>query len=50
VVDSFEVFKGDCQQLPLPVVAERVRRAAVRLAEDVPHRSLPLYAKMKLPS
>jgi sugar phosphate isomerase/epimerase len=32
---SFEVFNDDYQQLPLPVVAERARRAAVWLAEDV---------------
>ena len=38
---SFEVFNDDYQQLPLPVVAERARRAAVWLAEDVLRRSLP---------
>ena len=36
---SFEVFNDDYQQLPLPVVAERARRAAVWLAEDVLRRS-----------
>lgn len=45
---SFEVFNDDYQQLPLPEVAERARRAAVWLAEDVLRRSLPLYAQMKL--
>jgi 4-hydroxyphenylpyruvate dioxygenase len=41
---SFEVFNDDYQQLPLPVVAERARRAAVWLAEDVLSRSVPLPA------
>ena len=45
---SLEVFNGDCQQLPLPLVAERARRAAVWLAEDVLRRALPLCAQMKL--
>ncbi len=39
---SFEVFNDDYQQLPLPVVAERARRAAVWLAEDVLRGSVPL--------
>ena len=39
---SFEVFNDDYQQLPLPVVAERARRAAVWLAEEVLRRSVPL--------
>ena len=39
---SFEVFNDDHQQLPLPVVAERARRAAVWLAEDLLRRSVPL--------
>jgi sugar phosphate isomerase/epimerase len=39
---SFEVFNDDYQQLPLPAVAERARRAAVWLAEDVLRRSVPL--------
>jgi 4-hydroxyphenylpyruvate dioxygenase len=39
---SFEVFNDDYQQLPLPLVAERARRAAVWLAEDVLRRSVPL--------
>jgi sugar phosphate isomerase/epimerase len=38
---SFEVFNDDYQQLPLPVVAERARRAAVWLAEDVLQGSAP---------
>lgn len=39
---SFEVFNDDYQQLPLPVVAERARRSAVWLHQDVLHRSAPL--------
>ncbi len=39
---SFEVFNDDYQQLPLPMVAERARRAAVWLSEDVLRRSVPL--------
>ncbi len=38
---SFEVFNDDYQQLPLPVVAERARRSAMWLAEDVLQRSAP---------
>ena len=45
---SFEVFNDDYQQLPLPVVAERARRAAVWLAEDVLRRSVPLPGTMRL--
>ncbi len=39
---SFEVFNDDYQQLPLPTVAARARRAALWLAEDVLRRSSPL--------
>ena len=39
---SFEVFNDDYQQLPLPVVAERARKSAQWLAEDVLHRPLPI--------
>ena len=45
---SFEVFNDDYQQLPLPVVAERARRAALWLAEDVLQRSVPLPGAMRL--
>ncbi|MDH4050181.1 MAG: sugar phosphate isomerase/epimerase [Rubrivivax sp.] len=45
---SFEVFNDDYQQLPLPVVAERARRGAVWLAEDVLRRSEPLPGAMRL--
>jgi sugar phosphate isomerase/epimerase len=38
---SFEVFNDDYQQLPLPLVAERARRAAVWLSEDVLQRTEP---------
>ena len=45
---SFEVFNDDYQNLPLPVVCERARRAAVWLAEDILHRSAPLAGRMPL--
>lgn len=38
---SFEVFNDDYQGLPLPTVAERARRGALWLAEDVLQRSAP---------
>lgn len=41
---SFEVFNDDYQQLPLEVVAERGRRSALWLAEDVLHLPRPLPA------
>jgi len=45
---SFEVFNEDYLNLPLPAVAERARRSAVWLAEDVLRRSTPLPNEMKL--
>ncbi|MFZ2737251.1 MAG: sugar phosphate isomerase/epimerase family protein [Burkholderiaceae bacterium] len=39
---SFEVFNDDYQQLPLEVVAERARKSATWLHEDVLHRAAPL--------
>lgn len=39
---SFEVFNDDYQQLPAPLVAQRARRSAVWLAEDVLHAPAPL--------
>ena len=47
---SFEVFNDDYQQMPLPKVAERARRSAVWLAEDVLNRSVPLPNRMRLRS
>ena len=45
---SFEVFNDDYQQMPLATVAERARRSAVWLGEDVLHRSMPLPGRMRL--
>jgi 2-keto-myo-inositol isomerase len=45
---SFEVFNDDYTQLPLPVVAERARRSAAWLAEDVLHRAVPLPGDSRL--
>jgi sugar phosphate isomerase/epimerase len=39
---SFEVFNDDYQQLPLPTVAQRARRSALWLREDVLHQAAPL--------
>ena len=39
---SFEVFNDDYQQLPLTTVAERARRSATWLHQDVLHKSAPL--------
>ena len=39
---SFEVFNDDYQQMPPAAVAQRARRAAVWLAEDVLQRDVPL--------
>ena len=41
---SFEVFNDDYQQLPLDTVAQRARRSALWLNEDVLHRAAPLPA------
>lgn len=45
---SFEVFNDDYQQIPLPRVAERARRSALWLGEDVLRRSVPLPNRMRL--
>jgi len=45
---SFEVFNEDYLNLPLPTVAQRARRSAVWLAEDVLRRSTPLPNEMRL--
>ncbi|WP_298928895.1 sugar phosphate isomerase/epimerase [uncultured Ramlibacter sp.] len=45
---SFEVFNDDYVQMPLPMVAERARRSALWLAEDVLRRAAPLPGQLKL--
>jgi sugar phosphate isomerase/epimerase len=45
---SFEVFNDDYQQIPLPDVARRARRAADWLGEGVLRRSVPLPGEMRL--
>jgi sugar phosphate isomerase/epimerase len=39
---SFEVFNDDYQQLPLDIVAERARKSAIWLHQDVLHKAAPL--------
>lgn len=45
---SFEVFNDDYQQISLPDVARRARRAANWLGEDILRRSVPLPGRMPL--
>jgi len=45
---SFEVFNDDYQQIPLAAVAERARRSALWLGEEVLRRSVPLPGEMRL--
>jgi sugar phosphate isomerase/epimerase len=45
---SFEVFNDDYQSMPLPTVAERARRSALWLGEDVLRRSVPLPNRIRL--
>ena len=45
---SFEVFNDDYSQLPLPTVADRARRSAIWLSEDVLRRSVPLPNQIRL--
>ncbi len=45
---SFEVFNDDYQQIPLPDVARRARKAADWLGEDILRRSVPLPGLMRL--
>jgi sugar phosphate isomerase/epimerase len=45
---SFEVFNDDYLNLPLPLVAQRARKSATWLAEDVLRRSTPLPNAMRL--
>jgi sugar phosphate isomerase/epimerase len=46
---SFDVCNADYLQLPRPTVAERARRSAVWLAEDVLRRAVPLPHQLLLP-
>ncbi|MBL0089307.1 MAG: sugar phosphate isomerase/epimerase [Ideonella sp.] len=45
---SFEVFNDDYQQMPLSLVAQRARRSAEWLGEEVLRRSVPLPNRMRL--
>ncbi len=45
---SFEVFNDDFVQMPLPMVAERARKSALWLADDILRRSLPLPNQLRL--
>ena len=45
---SFEVFNDDYQQIPLPDVARRARRAADWLGEGILRRSVPLPGALRL--
>jgi len=45
---SFEVFNDDYQQMPAPAVAERARRSATWLGEDIQRPSVPLPGRMRL--
>lgn len=44
----FAVFNEDYLDLPLPVVAERARRSAMRLADSVLQRPTPLPGSLPL--
>lgn len=45
---SFEVFNDDYVQMPLPMVAQRARKSALWLGEDVLRRSAPLPGQLRL--
>ncbi len=45
---SFQVFNHDYRQMPLPSVAQRARRAALWLGENVLQRSVPLPNQIRL--
>jgi sugar phosphate isomerase/epimerase len=45
---SFEVFNDDYVQMPLPFVAQRARRSALWLADEVLRRSVPLPGQLRL--
>lgn len=47
---SFEVFSDDYQQLPPATVAQRARRSALWLNDDVLHRAAPLPAWTRAPA
>ena len=47
---SFEVFNDDYVQMPLPFVAQRARRAALWLGEDVLRRAAPMPDALRLRS
>ena len=47
---SFEVVHDDYQQMPLPLVAQRGRRSAEWLGEEVLRRSVPLPGSLRLRS
>jgi sugar phosphate isomerase/epimerase len=47
---SFEVFNDDYQQMPLTTVAQRAKKAALWLGEDVLRRSVPLPNAIRLKS
>jgi predicted xylose isomerase-like sugar epimerase len=45
---SFEVFNDDYQNLPLETVANRAKKSAIWLAEQVLKRSTPVANQMRL--
>lgn len=45
---SFDVFNDDHLQMPLPTVAQRARRSALWLGENVLQRSVPLPNQIRL--
>jgi sugar phosphate isomerase/epimerase len=45
---SFEVFNEDYVQMPLDMVAQRARKSALWLADDVLRRSVPLPNQLRL--
>jgi sugar phosphate isomerase/epimerase len=47
---SFEVFNDDYQQMPLSTVAQRARKSALWLGEDVLRRSVPIPNQIRLKS
>ena len=47
---SFEVFNDDYQQMPPPLVAQRGRRSAEWLGEEVRRRSVPMPGRLRLRS